>query len=1062
MSNLSIGSASDEIRYRMEILKQILPELNKNRIVIYGTGINAKRVLDCMRSLNILGLMDYEHTGKYIYEKIVLSKEEIKLLDVDTILIAAEPQSTQIVYMRIFSFCIENHITILNMYGLNEFQLHSNILQKELEYPKLEDKIIRNSIYNNDAILISFKNVLCSEVISEKERLYEKIEKELERKKNAIPNFRRYRNLAEKRIFSGTNTNLKQIYNVLSTLMPVEEEQIKIARMIEEQLTLDNLIPRYKIIELIKYAIVQKKDVYIYSDMLNDQNIINSFLEKFGINQCKKILAERNELAGLLGRTIRALGEIYGYEKVLCIGNPVSDNLIIPQLYHVNFQIIRGSYDTFLKTTSLKIDSGMIENNSDRDELVKDILKTYDSPFLSQIDSIAFDHIIAEKIKWHEEEGKTGIEIFPIEHWNSIDEVEKLTFPIQENPLVSIIIPACNHFEYTYNCLKSILLNSDTIPYEVIVADDCSYDFTSKLEEIVSGITLIHNDKNLVFIKNCNNAAKSAKGKYFVFLNNDTQVQLNWLTPLVRCVETKENVGMVGAKLIYPDGSLQEAGSIIWSNAKAWNYGDGKNPESSEYNYVREVDYISGAAMMITKDLWEDIGGFDERYTPAYFEDADLAFEVRKRGKRVLYQPDSVVVHFEGISHGKDIEKGIKSYQKSNLNKFFGKWEKELLKGQYPEGENILAACQRKQKRKMVLFVSEHIPTYDKDAGSRTLDIYIQEFVRRGYIVKFIPDNFRSEEPYTHRLGQMGVEVLHGKYYENTIINWIYNNQENIDFTFLNYPNAASRYIDIFKRLGIPSMYYGMDLHYLRLQREYELFGDLHKAEEAKKFYQKEAYLIKNCDSVYYPSLDEVDIVKKEFGRSNVKQLMVNVYDVSTMDNNYKANERNGIMFIGGYKHTPNVDAVLWFSYHIFPKIYDKLKSSFFIAGSDMPSDISNIDAEGTVKLGTLTDTELEEMYRKIKMIVVPLRYGAGIKAKVIEAMYHGIPVVTTSIGIEGIPNENAAVRIADDVEGFAGAVIDLYQSEEKLMKMSVAGQEIIKQYYSREAAWNNIADDFI
>ena len=166
-------------------------------------------------------------------------------------------------------------------------------------------------------------------------------------------------------------------------------------------------------------------------------------------------------------------------------------------------------------------------------------------------------------------------------------------------------------------------------------------------------------------------------------------------------------------------------------------------------------------------------------------------------------------------------------------------------------------------------------------------------------------------------------------------------------------------------------------------------------------------------------------------------------------------------MFIGGYRHTPNVDAVLWFSYQIFPHVYQKLKIPFYIAGADMPEDICSIEVEGIIKLGALTDAELEQMYNQIKLMVVPLRYGAGIKGKVIEAMYHGIPVLTTPIGIEGIPNENAAVRIAENEADFVQAIIQLYMSNEELLRMSVAGQEIIKRYYSREAAWRNIEKDF-
>lgn len=1062
MSSMNIGSSLDEVQYKLARLERIIPDLKERRVVVYGIGINAKRVIECMSSLNILGIMDKEYIGKYFYGKKVLSKEEIQLLEIDTIVIAAVPQSTQIVYKRILPFCLDNHIAILDMYGCDEIQMHKNVLEQKLMYFKLSEEELKKKISLNTALVIPFKNVLCSEIIYDEIGFYKKVEETLEQEGIIVPNFKRNRIAAKKRVSYGYDISLKRIYSMLSEMLGIEEQKIEKIKQIEERLFIENLVPRIKMIELLKYAIAQKKYIYIYSDISDGEKIINALLELYGINQYKTVVACPDILTGLLGRTIRALGEQYGYNKVLFLGDGVSDDLIIPQLYNMNFQLIQSSYDIFFEITELPIDREYLEDNSDRDEVVKSILESYDNPFLNQINPVSYDKIVAEKIGWNGGEGCISVELIPIRRFSTLNEIEKLNFPQMNNPIVSIIIPAYNQFEYTYSCLKSILLNTDNISYEVIVADDCSCDFTRELEKIVFGITVIHNNTNLIFIKNCNNAAKVAKGKYIVFLNNDTQVQLNWLMPLVKCIETEKNVGLVGAKLINPDGSLQEAGGIIWNNGKAWNYGRGKNPDMPDYSYIREVDYISGAAIMITKELWEDIGGFDEQYIPAYCEDSDLAYEVRKRGKRVLYQPDSVVLHFEGISNGINIEKGVKKYQKDNQCKFFEKWKQELLQSQYPEGQNILAACERKQKKKTVLFVSEQVPTYDRDAGSRTLDFYIQEFIRRGYIVKFIPDNFIREEPYTHRLEQIGVEVLYGKYYKKAVVNWIFGNHKDIDFAFLNYPNASVKYIDVFKELGIPVIYYGMDLHYLRFQREYELFRNENRAENVKICYQKEAYLIKNSDVVYYPSSIETEIVKKEFQRNDIKQLVSYIYDVNDICDVYKPRERKGIMFIGGYRHTPNVDAVLWFSYHIFPQIYNKIKIPFYIAGADMSTDISNIDVEGTEKLGMLTDKELEELYCKVKIIVVPLRYGAGVKGKVVEAMYHGIPIVTTSIGIEGIPNEGEAAKIADDEDSFAKAVVELYQSDEKLEKMSASGREIISKYYSREVAWNNISEDFV
>ncbi|NBL00807.1 MAG: glycosyltransferase family 2 protein, partial [Erysipelotrichia bacterium] len=225
---------------------------------------------------------------------------------------------------------------------------------------------------------------------------------------------------------------------------------------------------------------------------------------------------------------------------------------------------------------------------------------------------------------------------------------EVLEFTRVENPLVSIVIPVYNQFEFTYKCLKSILDNTHDVEYEIIIADDVSNDETINIKNYIDNITVVRNEKNLGFLLNCNNAAKYAKGKYIHLLNNDTQVQQAWLSSLVTLIASNEKIGMVGSKLVYPDGRQQEAGGIIWNDASGWNFGRLDDPTKPEYNYVKEVDYISGASILIKTDLWKEIGGFDERYVPAYYEDSDLAFEVRKHGYKVMFQPQSIVVHFEG------------------------------------------------------------------------------------------------------------------------------------------------------------------------------------------------------------------------------------------------------------------------------------------------------------------------------------------------------------------------------------------------------------------------------
>lgn len=638
---------------------------------------------------------------------------------------------------------------------------------------------------------------------------------------------------------------------------------------------------------------------------------------------------------------------------------------------------------------------------------------------------------------------------------------EKIYLPMCEKPKVSIIIPAYNQFDYTYACIKSIARNSGDCEYEVILADDISTDQTKRIQRIVKGLIVSRNSENLRFLKNCNKAAKLAKGKYILFLNNDTTVQEGWLSSLVELIESSADIGMVGSKLIYPDGTLQEAGGIIWNDATGWNYGRNDDASKPEYNYVRDVDYISGAAIMIKADLWEQIGGFDELFAPAYCEDSDLAFEVRKLGYRVVYQPKSVVVHYEGISNGTDINSGLKKYQVENSEKFKIKWKEELKK-QYPSGQFPFCARERNMGKPVILIIDHYVPTFDKDAGSKTTFQYIKMFLKKGYCVKFIGDNYAKMEPYTTVLQQMGVEVLYGEWYKEHIFEWIRKNKEQIDFVYLNRPHIAEKYIDFLKeQTDIKIIYYGHDLHFLRTQREAKLEGNKNLLKEAEKWKNKEFSLMRKAQMSYYPSCMEIQAIHEIDQTISAKAIIAYVYEEFNENIQYNAQDREGILFVGGFSHIPNIDAVLWFTHEVYPLIKQKADIPFYIVGSNAPKEITELDGDGIIFKGFVSEEELKVLYKTCKIVVVPLRYGAGVKGKVVEALYNGIPIITTSIGAEGIEEIENISCIEDDARLFADRVVNLYQDDVRLRQMSDASQAYVKEHFSIDATWKIIEEDF-
>ncbi len=652
-------------------------------------------------------------------------------------------------------------------------------------------------------------------------------------------------------------------------------------------------------------------------------------------------------------------------------------------------------------------------------------------------------------------------------------EYGKLKVPYAEQPLVSIIIPVYNQIHYTYACLVSILEHTKDIPYEIIIADDVSTDATEHLDRYVEGLVIVRGDVNQGFLRNCNHGAQSARGHYLMFLNNDTQVTAGWLSSLVNLIQSDETIGMVGSKLVYPDGRLQEAGGIIWSDGSGWNYGRLDNPDKPEYNYVKDVDYISGAAILLSTDLWKQIGGFDTRFAPAYCEDSDLAFAVREAGYRVVYQPLSKVIHFEGISNGTDVEgTGMKRYQTINSEKLKEKWQIQLEKQCENNGNpDPFRARERSMGKKIILVVDHYVPTYDKDAGSKTTFQYLKMFLRKGYVVKFLGDNFLHEEPYSTVLQQMGIEILYGQDYQVGIWDWLKDHGKDIAIAYLNRPHIAAKYIDYIKEnTDIKVIYYGHDLHFLREGREYALTGDLERRQASEYWKSVEMSLMYKAAVSYYPSCIERDAIKAEDEDIPVKDIVAYVYEEFREKIPQDFEKREGLLFVGGFAHPPNADAVLWFVREVYPLIREDMEAvgkqppDFYIVGSRVTDEIQALQqpGNGVIIKGFVSEEELAWLYDTTRIVVVPLRYGAGVKGKVVEALYHGTAIITTSIGAEGINDGEHVMMIKDRPREFADAVAQLYQNPEQCLEMSRRTQEYVRRHYGVDAAWRVIQEDFL
>ena len=217
--------------------------------------------------------------------------------------------------------------------------------------------------------------------------------------------------------------------------------------------------------------------------------------------------------------------------------------------------------------------------------------------------------------------------------------------PFEEAPQVSIVIPIVNGIKLTLECLLSIARFTHDVAFEVVIVDNGSIDQSQELLSSIAHLTYVRHEENLGFGPGCNAGAAIARGRYLVFLNNDAQVQAGWLSTLLAVFSRSDRVGAVGPKVLFPDGRLQDAGSVINLDATTSLLGVFDDPDLPRFNCEREVDYVSGVCLVIEAERFRAMGGFDKAFAPAYCEDVDLCLRLRGDGLRIVYQPDATIVH---------------------------------------------------------------------------------------------------------------------------------------------------------------------------------------------------------------------------------------------------------------------------------------------------------------------------------------------------------------------------------------------------------------------------------
>ena len=628
------------------------------------------------------------------------------------------------------------------------------------------------------------------------------------------------------------------------------------------------------------------------------------------------------------------------------------------------------------------------------------------------------------------------------------------TCPADRRPQVSIVIPMYGQHAYTFNCLSSLAKHTDLHHMEVIVVDDASPDPARAAMSEVQGVQWVRNPQNLGFIGSCHAGADLARGEFVLMLNNDVQVTSGWLESLLAVFSLRSDAGMVGARLVYPDGSLQEAGGIVWQDGSAWNWGRNGDPELPTYKYLRPADYCSGACLLLRMSDWQSLHGFDTVFTPAYYEDTDLAFRVRAAGKVVYYQPEAVIVHYEGISSGTDVAQGAKKHQVTNQVTFFDRWKTTLAQHRL-NGIEPLREVNRWARHHM-LIVEACMITPDQDSGSVRMQALLEILVGMGVHVTFVAENLEYRQPYVRDLQQQGVEVWYSPHIQS-VTQLLEQRGALFDTVMICRHYIASPLIAAVRQHAPQAQLWfdTVDLHYLREERLAALEQSSRLADVAAVTKQQELGVIAACDVTFVVSPVEQALLAQTLPDAKVA-ILSNIHE--PLDHTPGYSEREGLLFVGGFQHPPNVDAVTWFVQEVWPLVHAQAPEiKVRVVGSKMPETLRSLAGPGIEILGFVQD--IDPLLAQSRISIAPLRYGAGVKGKVNQAMSHGLPVVATPAAVEGMDlTHGQHVLVADTPAAYAQEIIRLYNDPVLWQQLVEGGKANVAKTFSRDVAREELA----
>jgi GT2 family glycosyltransferase/glycosyltransferase involved in cell wall biosynthesis len=593
---------------------------------------------------------------------------------------------------------------------------------------------------------------------------------------------------------------------------------------------------------------------------------------------------------------------------------------------------------------------------------------------------------------------------------------DRLVLPTSDAPEVTVVLVLFNQAELTLQALRALRHALDR-PAEVVLVDNASSDRTGELLDRLDGARILRNGGNLHFLRAVNQAAAVARGDKLLLLNNDARLRPGSIAAAARRLDEEPDLGAVGGRIDLLDGALQEAGSIVWSDGSAAGYGRGGDPWSGEFQFRRDVDYVSGAFLMTPRPVFERLGGFDTAFAPAYYEETDYCLRLWSAGLRVAYEPGVVLSHFEFGSAGQTAALALQEeHRKVLLQKHAA-----ALRAQPAPGSPPLLARMRRRHAGRILILEDQTPYPHLGAGyPRALDL-LRAAHDAGWFVTFFP-TLASDVDYTAAYDLIPRDVeFAAELGQARLVEFMRARAGAYDAVLVSRPHNMAAFRAALTK--VPGFISSERVIY-DAEAIFAARGPSDPAAVAR-----ELALAQGAGAVLAVSEAEAEA----FRQAGCRQVAVLGHALQADPGPAELASRRGLLFVGALDEdgSPNADSLAFFVREVAPRLDALIGSDWRlrVAGRSAAPGVRALASDRVELLGPVAD--LAPLYRAARVFVAPTRFAAGIPMKVHQAAAAGLPVAATPLlaGQLGWA-DGEALAVGEGAEGFAAAVARLYQDE--------------------------------